>query len=534
MLSAFSAANYAGSVTSEETKTFCLAKSDHPLIVQEINTAQKTADGSDKFKNVGTISESMPFSCSRSNFTEYNTRMLLPATNGKSVFIKISPENETLDFEMLDQKEAKAKMKPLKAYLELGPSKKVQVFKEPGQTWKTNEISPSPAGGPTDKGQGLVVLQIDKDGNAFVDGDPEKKRILYFKDSKWVNNYISPLDHTNTPKGQLFYKVAVIPNTEDAEVEYALGQPVAGGLQGWVLGDLIRTTPLTSEAPVSEESIAAIDCQTCAAHDTKSLQDQIKKIKSQTEEKIQASKPQGKNADKSYTQEAKTKVTSSSCVKIDEVKKRAAGKNNLVQGFLSFLKQTFTKNKKNENKLPSDEQLASIDILARTMYGEMRSCHHNLGERYSQAQARIMVNRAENCLKEARQGKGCEFIGKERPLGAKDSLSKALVGILSHPNAVVAWNANDPNSKQLLCIPKDKIDQEIWHDVVGIATDAVINTEKFKQTTASVGENTVHYVSGDIQPKWSHKMKQVTGVKIGGLKVDKTNCIKMYSPKTAG
>jgi hypothetical protein len=172
--------------------------------------------------------------------------------------------------------------------------------------------------------------------------------------------------------------------------------------------------------------------------------------------------------------------------------------------------------------------MAAIDMYARTIYGEMRNCHNNLGEHYSKAQARVALNRALAC----QRNKSCGFVDKK---DNTTDLSEAMMSVLGQEKQFSVWNPYYHNLDDVLCI-QGKVDTSIWHDAVDIATQAILDTENFKKTTRSVGENTYHYISLNAaikwrEPKWAAKMSKVNNIRIDGLPVDKHSCIRAYSSK---
>jgi hypothetical protein len=144
------------------------------------------------------------------------------------------------------------------------------------------------------------------------------------------------------------------------------------------------------------------------------------------------------------------------------------------------------------------KQLMDIDILSRTLYGEMAACY-KYGLQYPMAVAKVSVNRAEAEKKDIRS----EFITtKHRD---KDFLGK----ILTDPYKYSLWNKKHKNKdgdvidnpvlKQALCPPQDpkkkfwtgkglpsQNENEIWEDTVKIATEAVMFPTSFNRKTANV------------------------------------------------
>jgi hypothetical protein len=334
----------------------------------------------------------------------------------------------------------------------------------------------------------IETLRAGPNGSVQAGGESKK---LYISDAIWLHDYQDPLkDETH---GQMFYKVAVVPNTPEAKAEMKAGKDVKGLYYAYVNGDSIRS----SSAEVSEnihynaKTEATAECNECKAEKQKAIKAQAEELKRTLEEaSTNAKKEKAKKALSDAGCSAVPATNGKDALK--QVERRSKNKN-LVTSFMGFLNHFLAGEKKQD---PTPEQLATIDLLARTMYGEMRSCHYNKGDRYSKAQARVLFNRAQNCVAAAKSGHACEYIDAKTPLKPTDSFEKALSLVIAKPDAILAWNNNDPNARQLLCIQKnDRVGQKIYQEMIGIATEAVLDKEEFKSETSGVGDHIYNYVS---------------------------------------
>ena len=179
----------------------------------------------------------------------------------------------------------------------------------------------------------------------------------------------------------------------------------------------------------------------------------------------------------------------------------------------------------------SPEQLAAIDSLSRTIYGEMASCFR-YGLEYPMAVARIAVNRAEN------QKRAKEFIR-----GDHHSSKLPLTKVVTSPTQFNAWlrklnadaNAN-PAMKMAICPPREgvpsKIDgkkptaQElsVWKHTVRIATEAVLFPKAFKKRTDSIKD--IYFYTSNMGKFYNMKMQK--NRTIAGKPIEQTKCLELW------
>jgi len=192
--------------------------------------------------------------------------------------------------------------------------------------------------------------------------------------------------------------------------------------------------------------------------------------------------------------------------------------------------------KVNSTRTLNHDDLVNIDVLARTMYGEMASCFKN-GLQYPRAVARIILNRAEKTSRLK------EF--SDRP----QNLSKPIIAqVASSPRKFNNWliyNSGKKNGPlhQSLCPPKtinapfwkdneaNSYDIKVWDDAVKIATDVILNTENFKKETSEL-ENIFFYTSNMKSYGEKGIYKQVYPKIDNGRSVNNTKCIELWKENT--
>lgn len=466
---------------------------------------------------VGYLTEGDLFTCleDKKDKTE-GGEIILPTSSGKKLFVFLpsSRQNKIPHIKRLGTS-------PKRIYLDGTPKRTVQINSKiinNSDQIKNTEVDASP---PPENNDGTSAFTVGDNSNAY-----------FVRDTKFVDDYFDPIQKKIVPRS--FYKVDVVPNNKKSIAKYKKGK-LKPTKSGWIdslvtRSDELKYTPDTAidagedadrntypESPKEDEY-----CPKSEPLDF--LKDQVKTMHKEVSELAKEVAPTPLTGSAKSAAEI---VKGNSCfTNENQVKSNIRAPLNPAATFEKMAKTRYS----GENKLElTPSLLAAIDMYARTIYGEMRSCHNSLGARYSKAQARILLNRAELCQKRNR----CEF-GSRNVNGAP--LSEAVIAVVSKNKHFSAWNADDNNLDDILCIAKTKIDTKIWNEAVDIAASALLQTENFAATTESVGANTFHYVSaygkfktGD--PSWAGNMSRVDGIRIDGLPVDKQICIRPYSTR---
>jgi hypothetical protein len=178
--------------------------------------------------------------------------------------------------------------------------------------------------------------------------------------------------------------------------------------------------------------------------------------------------------------------------------------------------------------------LCAIDAMARTIYGEMRSCVRK-GNRYPMAIARIIYNRAKQIQQ---HGIKDTFINPraaslQRPdLSVREQMKGThhrmiIPHLFESPQQFSIWNHGDPNNKVVLCPMEGRSQAESsneWKISLDIATAAVMEDKNFLSATSGV--RVTHYTSG-IEPRWKGR-QEVQSVRVGGMPVDDKSCIRFW------
>lgn len=171
------------------------------------------------------------------------------------------------------------------------------------------------------------------------------------------------------------------------------------------------------------------------------------------------------------------------------------------------------------------DTLFAIDALARTIYGEMRSCAQN-GDHYLMAVARVAVNRA-TYASSAGKARSMPFAVNSDIELQGQSLNKALPRILGANNGPVyqftTWHPKDPNISAVMCPVRGKE----WNQSLRIAVNAVLFPQDFVEQTKDITH--YHYSSG-IRRK---QMAEVSSLPIvGGVSLARKSCIRFWNDPT--
>ncbi len=146
----------------------------------------------------------------------------------------------------------------------------------------------------------------------------------------------------------------------------------------------------------------------------------------------------------------------------------------------------------------SKEQLFAIDAMARTIYGEMRSCS-DMSINYYKAVARTLLNRAAIVKN---RGLTEPFV-KDNALVYKDApMDKLLTRVVSSDRQYSSWNKDDVNLADNLCPlrgdPPNQEQEAAWRSAVQVAWEAVAHRNQFLEDTKGI--NYTHYYSPDAMP----------------------------------
>lgn len=178
------------------------------------------------------------------------------------------------------------------------------------------------------------------------------------------------------------------------------------------------------------------------------------------------------------------------------------------------------------------QQVADIDALARTLYGEMAGCYKH-GLQYPMSIAKIALNRSEASEKTRKT-----FMGRETDSRANISDFARVLTTPSQFNVWMKMHGKDINGslEMALCPPahpdktywqneKPNPDEiAIWRNTMRIATEAVLFPKKFKARTAEIRSEIYDYNSGPKDP-WGYKRIYPS---IEGRRVSRVACMQIW------
>ncbi|MBS1970145.1 MAG: hypothetical protein JSU04_07540 [Bdellovibrionales bacterium] len=179
------------------------------------------------------------------------------------------------------------------------------------------------------------------------------------------------------------------------------------------------------------------------------------------------------------------------------------------------------------------QQVADIDALARTLYGEMAGCYKH-GLQYPMAIAKIASNRADAPDKTKKA-----FIGSDASRSDKVDDIARVVTTPSQFNVWMKYHEGgqiNGSLQKALCPPSDpnkaswqnfkpgKDEQAIWENTVRIATEAVLFPNKFKSRTSEIKNDIYDYNSGSRDP-WGYTRIYP---RIEGRRVDRVSCMQVW------
>ncbi len=183
------------------------------------------------------------------------------------------------------------------------------------------------------------------------------------------------------------------------------------------------------------------------------------------------------------------------------------------------------------------KQLIDIDILARSVYGEMGGCLDK-NRNYGLAVAKVVMNRTK--LVESGAGKGKLFT-QPRHENLHHPSKSTIAKVLTDPKQFSIWNreqANDPtdlNILRVMCPSRDKStynwknkepneqDLRAWQKSLEIAIEAIAFPQQFNQMTAKVTQ--YYYTSGvDLGSKGYQNVTP----RIAGTRINNPRCIWLW------
>ncbi|RYZ82956.1 MAG: hypothetical protein EOP04_20960 [Proteobacteria bacterium] len=201
-----------------------------------------------------------------------------------------------------------------------------------------------------------------------------------------------------------------------------------------------------------------------------------------------------------------------------------------------IMAQTPPKVRKDNGELMTPRDLVDIDAMARSIYGEMAGCFKK-GLQYPMTVGKIIENRGRTCIPgDANENKGkCSLFVQ----GDHDSRKSPLAKVVTSKRQFNVWMPNhgdkmNPSLKMAACPPSSadrnfyrgkkppREELEIWEDAIRIATQAVVNPERYRDRTKDVSG--FFYTSG--MGKF-YNMKQTNPI-IEKRKVDNDACLEVW------
>lgn len=195
------------------------------------------------------------------------------------------------------------------------------------------------------------------------------------------------------------------------------------------------------------------------------------------------------------------------------------------------------------------DDLINIDVLARTIYGEMANCYDN-GLQYPMAITKVALNREAFIVQNT---KSCEANPPADPFGvaetsgdesrpllsrvltAKDQFSvwnpiydqeinHSLEQVLCPPSGATYWKTG-ANGKQ---VPTPSFEKKIWDQTLKIATEAVLFPASFQAKSKDIKE---HFYTSNI-----NSFMGLTRVSrsVGGKRINNSKCLNLFEagPRT--
>lgn len=183
------------------------------------------------------------------------------------------------------------------------------------------------------------------------------------------------------------------------------------------------------------------------------------------------------------------------------------------------------------------EDWVAIDVMARTLYGEMASCFSK-GEQYPKTVAKLIANRAE-FAEEPQNAKRKSLFVSSSNTEAKSSLTNVMLMKFQFS----MWNPTDRAGIVAMCPPvsenapymmgnkkPNKNEVSVWEKAVKIASDVVLRGPTFKAATQDM--KSLYYTSNLDEEKFSargfHLQKNTT---IGGQQIKNSSCLQVWKAK---
>ncbi len=214
------------------------------------------------------------------------------------------------------------------------------------------------------------------------------------------------------------------------------------------------------------------------------------------------------------------------CVKDDEIedKYRKLAKNKVLAAWPQV------KNLRRTNGEPATKtDLVNIDLLARTLYGEMETCSQK-SEAYPRAVSKLILNRAD--FAKANPSRASLFIDPDR---AKEPNENELTNAILKRKQFSPWNVSDPTAPRILCPPTDTkkpygigrapIPDEIatWKAMVTIAAQSVLGDKSYKNRSRDMRD--LYFTSNGAKIEGLERVKNVS---VGGEKITDPSCLMMW------
>lgn len=174
----------------------------------------------------------------------------------------------------------------------------------------------------------------------------------------------------------------------------------------------------------------------------------------------------------------------------------------------------------------------SIDILARTMYGEMASCFAK-GTQYPETVAKVILNRVD--FNQAHPRLGTRFLESDRGGGIRSDITN----VIFKDKQFSVWNRDDAARRMAMCPPSsadrnywkgsppNQLEQDIWKEATRIATEAVLSGESFRARTADL--KALYYTS-NFELSAKH-YDPITNGRINGRPVPLSRCVQLWGAK---
>ncbi|MBX3039626.1 MAG: hypothetical protein KF789_02820 [Bdellovibrionaceae bacterium] len=173
----------------------------------------------------------------------------------------------------------------------------------------------------------------------------------------------------------------------------------------------------------------------------------------------------------------------------------------------------------------------SIDLLARTLYGEMASCFGK-GIQYPETVAKVILNRVD--FNKDNPKLGTRFIAPSES-GIRNDITNAVF----KSKQFAVWNRTDPARRMAMCPPSKEdenfwaghkpTDEEkkIWREAVRIASESVLSGESFRRRTKDL--KALYYTS-NFELSETH-FTPITNATIGGKAMPLSRCVQLWSAK---